>query len=35
MMYHPDKNPEGEEIFKEINEAYKNNDIITLRKYLQ
>lgn len=33
MMYHPDKNPEGEEIFKEINEAYKNNDIITLLKY--
>lgn len=32
-LYHPDKNPNGEEIFKIINKAYHESDYTTLRKY--
>lgn len=32
-LYHPDKNPNGEEIFKIINKAYKEGNIALLRKY--
>jgi len=32
-LYHPDKNPNGEEIFKIINNAYKESNIKILKKY--
>ncbi len=32
-LYHPDKNPNGEEIFKIINKAYKEGNVSILKKY--
>lgn len=32
-LYHPDKNPNGEETFKIINKAYHESDYSTLKKY--
>lgn len=32
-LYHPDKNPNGEEIFKIINKAYQEGNIAILKKY--
>ena len=32
-LYHPDKNPKGEEIFKIINKAYQEGDVSILKKY--
>lgn len=32
-LYHPDKNPKGEEIFKIINKAYQEGNIAILKKY--